>query len=70
MKKLEPKKKEETPVNEPANPEPPKPEPFKTKEKPDYTWVWILVGLLSTMAVVYFMNINKPKENGNPEPQK
>ncbi len=52
MKKLEPKK--------PENKEPEK------VEKPDYTWVWVLIGLLATIAAFYFMNRNKD-ENGNPE---
>lgn len=80
MKKLEPKKYDknerptEVPKPEPVNPpvdkptETPKPEPVKVKEKQDYTWVWILVGLLSAMAVVYFMNVNK-STNGDTEPR-
>lgn len=66
MKKLEKKKEEvkepETPVVETV------PTPVKVvKEKPDYTWVWILIGLLATMGTIYFMNVDaKKKDDGNP----
>ncbi len=39
----------------------------KTKEAPDYTWVWILIGLLATIALVYFTNVNNPPKDGHPE---
>lgn len=55
MKKIEPKPK---PIEKVDEPTPVKP----VKEKPDYTWVWALIGLLSIIGVMYFMNINKEEK--------
>lgn len=67
MKKLELKKPiENPPIEEPKVIEetPPKKAEKPTKEKPDYSWVWALIGLLSIIGVMYFMNINNNKDDG------
>jgi hypothetical protein len=70
MKELKPKAKPiEPPVIEPEKviDEPVIKVIPKTKEAPDYTWVWILIGLLATIALVYFTNVNNPPKDGHPE---
>ncbi len=67
------KNENEPPVNKPENPTTnPAPEPVPTpvkvvKKETDYTWVWILIGLLATIGTIYVMNMNsKDQKNENP----